>query len=440
MQNRSFVWQPYTQMKEWTGFPKIVRGEGMWLIDSDGNRLLDGVASMWCNVWGHSKKEIISAIQRQSEKIIHSSLFNLTNDQAEVLAEKLVRISPGMHRVFYSDDGSTAMEVAFKIALQYWQNVGEKNKTRFVTLQNGYHGDTFGAMSVGYVPGFFSRFKNQLYKTIQIPFLNSYRIPHDMDIDDYYSQVLEKIEKTFSTNDKVAAFVMESGAQMAGGVNIYSGNLQMRISNLCKKYGVLLILDEIATGFGRLGSHVEYVAQKSRPDIVSHGKMLTGGYLTLASTLVSKKVYDAFLGDYSEMKHLFHGHTFTGNPLACAVANENLELYEKSHLIKKIQKTSRVFEKRLDEISELGLVGDVRYKGMLMGIELVSNKKNKIPVSFGKSTNKIIFDVAKKQKIYLRSLGNIVMLVPPLAISENELNLLIDGAISTIKSISKRTN
>jgi adenosylmethionine-8-amino-7-oxononanoate aminotransferase len=233
---------------------------------------------------------------------------------------------------------------------------------------------------------------------------------------------------------------MESGAQMAGGVNIYSAKLQMRISNLCKKYGVLLVLDEIATGFGRLGSFVEYVTQKSRPDIVSYGKMLTGGYITLASTLVSKKIYDAFLGDYSEMSHFFHGHTFTGNPLACAVANENLNLYEKSHLIKKIQKTSHVFEKRLDEISKIGLVGDVRFKGMLMGIELVKSKKSKMPVSFGKSTNKVIFDEAKKHKIYLRSLGNIVMLVPPLAISEDELNLLIDGTISTIKNVSKQIN
>jgi adenosylmethionine-8-amino-7-oxononanoate aminotransferase len=166
--------------------------------------------------------------------------------------------------------------------------------------------------------------------------------------------------------------------------------------------------------------------------------MLTGGHLPLASTLVSKKVYDAFLGDYSEMMHLFHGHTFTGNPLACAVANENLRLYEKSHLIKKIQKTSRVFEKRLDEISEIGFVGDVRYKGMLMGIELVKNKKSKKLVSFGKSANKIIFDEAKRHKIYLRSLGNIVMLVPPLAISEDELNLLIDGTISTIKNIQRK--
>jgi adenosylmethionine-8-amino-7-oxononanoate aminotransferase len=424
-------------MSEWSGFPKIVRGDGMWLVDSNGNRLLDGVASMWCNVWGHSKKELIVAIHNQSKKISHSSLFNLTNEQTERLAKRLVKISPNMHRVFYSDDGSTAMEVAFKIALQFWQNNGEKKKTRIATLENGYHGDTFGAMSVGYLPGFFSKFKNQMYKTVQIPFSNSYRIPNDVKIEDYYNQVLEKIEKTLSTDKSIAGFVMESGAQLAGGVNIYCDGFQMKVSKICKKHGVLLILDEIATGFGRLGSFVEYVRQNSKPDIVSYGKMLTGGYMTLAATLVSKKVYGSFLGEYSEMKQLYHGHTFTGNPLACAIANENLTLYEKTRLIKKIQKTTKVFEKRLGELKNLKLVGDIRYKGMLMGIELVKDKKKKLPVSFGKSANKIIFEEGRKHNIYLRSLGNIVMLVPPLAISEDELNYLIDGTINTIKNITK---
>jgi adenosylmethionine-8-amino-7-oxononanoate aminotransferase len=212
----------------------------------------------------------------------------------------------------------------------------------------------------------------------------------------------------------------------------------MKVSNICKKHNVLLVLDEIATGFGRLGSLVEYPSQNSKPDIVSYGKMLTGGYLPLAVTMVSKKIYDSFLGGYYEMKHFFHGHTFTGNPLACAVANENLRLYDKSGLIKKIQKTSKIFEKRQEEINELELVGDVRFKGMLMGIELVKNRKKKTPISFGKSTNKIIFEEARKHKIYLRSLGNIITLVPPLAISDVELNLLIDGTINTIKGISKQ--
>jgi len=436
MRNQSYVWHPYTQMSEWNSFTKIVKGQGMWLVDSDGNKILDGVASMWCNVWGHSKKELIRTIKRQSEKIVHSSLFNLTNDQAESLAKRLVSISPNMHRVFYSDDGSTAMEVSFKIALQYWQNRGEKAKSQFATLQNGYHGDTFGAMSVGYVPGFFSKFKGHLHKTIQVPFANSYRLPDNTTPKEYQNQCLEKIEKLLSGNDKIAAFVMESGAQMAGGVNIYQDGFQGKISRMCKKHGVLLVLDEIATGFGRLGSLVEYVSQNSRPDIVSYGKMLTGGYITMAATLVSEKVYDSFLGEYSDMRHIYHGHTFTGNPLSCAVANENLNLYEKTNLIKKIQKTSKVFEKRTQEISDLKAVGDIRHKGMLMGIELVQDKIKKTPISFKRSTNRVIFEEAKKNGIYLRTLGNIVMLVPPLAISESELNCLIDGTIRTIKNVT----
>ncbi len=410
----------------------------MWLIDSDGNKLLDGVASMWCNVWGHSKKELVSAMHRQSQKISHSSLFNLTNEPAETLAKNLVKILPGMHRVFFSDDGSTAMEIALKISVQYWKNTGEKNKTRFATLQNGYHGDTFGAMSVGYVPGFFSTFKEQLAKTVQIPFLNRYRIPNGIDAVQYYEQVLEKIEKLLAVNDKIAAFVMESGAQIAGGVNIYQDRFQSKISRICRNHEVLLVLDEIATGFGRLGSLIEYAKQKSSPDIVTHGKMMTGGYMTLATTSVTKKVYDSFLGNYSQMRHLFHGHTFTGNPLACAITNENLRLYEKAKLIKKIQNTSRIFEKRIDEISSLDIVGDVRFKGMLMGIELVSDKKRKSPAFFNKSANKTIFEEARKHGIYLRTLGNIVLLVPPLAISNSEMGFLLDGTIKTIRNISKR--
>jgi len=423
-------------MSEWDSFPEIVRGDGFWLVDSDGNRYLDGVASMWCNVWGHSKRELVSAISQQSKKIIHSSLFNLTSDQAEALAERLVSLSPGMSRVFYSDNGSTAMEIAFKAAIQYWQNVGQKNKTDLMTLQNGYHGDTFGTMSVGYVPAFFSKFRKNLYKTIQIPFENRYRV--EGDYDDYLTQTLERIERRMSKDDKIAAFVMESGAQIAGGVNIYQKGFQAKISRLCKKHGVLFILDEIATGFGRLGSLVEYVAQNSRPDIVAFGKMLTAGYLPMATTLVTKKVYDSFLGDYSEMKQLYHGHTFTGNTLACAVANRNLEMYEKSKLIAKANKTARHMERRLDEVFGMEGVGDVRHKGMLAAIELVSDKAKKTPMSFAKSANRTVFEEARRHGLYLRTLGNIVMLVPPLAISEREMDFLVDGTIKTIRNVSRR--
>ncbi|MFB5612790.1 MAG: aminotransferase class III-fold pyridoxal phosphate-dependent enzyme, partial [Nitrosarchaeum sp.] len=203
---------------------------------------------------------------------------------------------------------------------------------------------------------------------------------------------------------------------------------------ICKKNGVLLVLDEIATGFGRLGSMLQYTEQKSIPDIVSYGKMLTGGYLTMAATLTNKKIYDSFLGEFNEWKHLFHGHTYTGNSLAAAVANENLKLYQKNNLIKKIQKTSKVFEEYYDKIMQLDTVGDIRHKGMLMGIELVKDKKNKTPIQTKKSINKIFFEEGKKHGIYLRTLGNIVMLVPPLAITEGELDLLLNRTIDTIKS------
>jgi len=421
-------------MKEWKSFDKIIKGKGMWLIDSKGKKLLDGVASMWCNVWGHSNPELVKAITDQSKKLQHSSMFNLTNDPSERLAENLVKISPRMHKVFFSDNGSTAMEIAIKLALQYWANIGEKKKTKIATVKNGYHGDTFGAMSVGYVPEFFGKFKKQLFSTIQFPVPNKYRIPKGYTISDYQNYCLEKIENELSKKDNIAAFVMESGAQVAGGVIIYPKGFQKKISKICKKYDVLFVLDEIATGFGRLGSMIQYEEQKSIPDIVAYGKMLTGGYLTMAATLTNKKIYDSYLGRFDDQKHLFHGHTFTGNPIAAAVANENLKMYKKNNLIKKIQKTSKVFEKFYQEISEIDIVGDIRHKGMLMGIELVTSKKKKTPIHPKISINKIFFEEGKKQGIYLRTLGNIVMLVPPLAISEKELDLLLNRTVRTIKA------
>ena len=421
-------------MKEWGSFDKITNAKGMWLIDSKGNKMIDAVGSMWCNVWGHSNPQLVKAINTQSKKLQHSSMFNLTNEPAEELAQKLVEISPGMHKVFYSDNGSSAMEIAIKIALQYWKNMGEKKKTEIATLENGYHGDTFGAMSVGYVPEFFAKFKKQLFSTIQFPVPNKYRVPKKYSFLEYQNYCLEKIETRFSKSNNIAAFVMESGAQMAGGVVIYPKGFQKKIKQLCKKYDVLFVLDEIATGFGRLGSMIQYEEQKSIPDIVAFGKMLTGGYLTMAATLASKKVYDSFLGEFNDWKHLFHGHTYTGNPIAASVANENLKMYQKNNLIKKIQKTSKIFENFYQEISEIDIIGDIRHKGMLMGIELVTDKSKKIPIHPKKSINKIFFEHGKKNGIYLRTLGNIVMLVPPLAISENELNSLLNRTIKTIKS------
>lgn len=425
-------------MKEWDQFTKITSAKGVWLTDSKGNKMIDAVASMWCNVWGHSNPHLVKTIQNQSKKLQHSSMFNLTNEPAEKLAKSLVKMSPGMHRVFYSDNGSSAMEIALKLALQYWKNIGNMKKTKIATVENGYHGDTFGAMSVGYVPEFFGKFKQQLFSTIQFPVPNKYRTPKKYTEHEYQNYCLEKIKERFAKKDDIAAFVMESGAQVAGGVIIYPKEFQKKISQLCKKYNILFVLDEIATGFGRLGSMLQYEEQKSKPDIVAYGKMLTGGYLTMAATLATKKIYDSFLGEFDEWRHLFHGHTYTGNPLAASVAYENLQMYKKNNLIKKIQKTSKIFEKFHDKILDIDVVGDVRHKGMLMGIELVKNKERKIPISPKTSINKIFFEEGKKNGIYLRTLGNIVMIVPPLAISESELKLLLNRTITTIKNTKSK--
>jgi len=440
MKNQNHLWHPNTQMSEWNKFPKIVRGEGMWLIDENGNRLLDGVASMWCNVWGHSKKELVNAIIKQTKKLQHAPLFNLTNEPSELLAKKLIKLSPNMTQVFFSDNGSTAMEVAIKIALQYWNNVGENKKTNVATLKNGYHGDTFGAMSVGYVPEFFSKLRSKLFSTIQFPVPRtiSTGTHKKMSSKEYEKYCISKIEDKLKKDNSIAAFVMESGAQMAGGVIIYPKTFQKKISQICKKNDVLFVLDEIATGFGRLGSMVEYQSQNSIPDIVSFGKMLTGGYQTFAATLTTKKINDSFLGKFSEFKHLFHGHTYTGNPTAAALSLKNIELYEKYHLIKKIQKTSKVFENRINDISNLDIVGEIRHKGMVMGIDLVQNKNSNKPISSKTSINKLVFEEGRKHQIYFRTLGNTIMLVPPLAISQKDLNFLIDGTICTIKSISRK--
>ena len=425
-------------MKEWASFDTISKGKGIWLIDSKGNKIIDAVGSMWCNVWGHSNPQLVKAITNQSKRIQHSSLFNLTNEPVEQLADNLIKISPGMYRVFFSDNGSSAMEIAIKMALQYWDNIGETKKTQIATVENGYHGDTFGAMSVGYVPEFFGKFKKQLFSTTQFSVPNKYRIPKGFTLLDYQNYCLDKIEKRFSKNNNIAAFIMESGAQMAGGVIIYPKDFQRKISKLCKKYDILFVLDEIATGFGRLGSMTQYQEQKSIPDIVAYGKMLTGGYLTMAATLANKKIYDSFSGEFDDWKHLFHGHTYTGNPIAAAVANENIYMYEKYNLIKKIQKTSKIFSKYYQEILDIDIVGDIRHKGMLMGIELVSNKEKKIPIRTKKSINKVFFEEGKKQGIFLRTLGNIVMIVPPLSIKENELEMLLSRTVKTIQAAKSK--
>lgn len=426
-------------MKDWKRSDvKVIRkGRGMWLVDDKGDRYLDGVASMWCNVWGHTRKEIVDAMVAQIRDLQHSTLLGLANEPSTILAKLLVKQARGMSRVFYSDNGSTAIEVALKMALQYWNNMGKSHKNRFVSLTNGYHGDTVGAMSVGYIENFFESYKKILFHVKRAPSPYLYRRPTNISEDEFLTHCIDSMEKLLK-NDNIAAVVMESGAQLAGGAIIYPDGYQREIKRLCEKYDTLLILDEIATGFGRLGSMVEYLKQRSPPDIVAFGKMLTAGYFPLAVTLSTERIYEAFLGKYEERKQLFHGHTFTGNPIGCATAIANIELYRKERLMEKVKGKAEIVRKRLEEIVDYEIVGDVRHKGLLAGIELVSNRKRKRPYTLKKRMSYYIMQESLKRGVFLRPLGHIMTLVPPLAIGEKELTLLLDTAVEIVGSIRNK--
>ena len=435
--DKRFVWHPYTQMKDWQQDDNkvIVRGEGFYLIDSEGRRYLDGTASMWCNVWGHGPNEVVEAMREQLNILQHSTLFGLASGPSVKLAEKLVKLAKGMDRVFYTDNGSTAIEVALKMALQYWRNMGKPRK-EFVSLERGYHGDTAGAMSVGYIKQFFSVYRPILKKVHRIPSPLLYGSKFDSERD-LVEHCLKQTEKTLrKLRGRCAAVVMESGAQIAGGVVIYPGRYQKKISELCEKHDTLLILDEIATGFGRLGNMTEYLAQRSRPDIVCFGKALTAGYFPLAVTLAKSEIYDAFLGRYSENRHFYHGHTFTGHPVGCAAALANLELYEKRNLMQQIKANSQYLESRMCEFEEIGTVADVRQKGLLAGIELERNGK---PLLYLKKERlgQFIARESLKMGVHLRALGNIMVLIPPLAIDKNNLKTLLDTHMELAKKAEK---
>ncbi len=444
--DKMYVWHPYTQMSDWLRMdaPVIVRGEGFYLVDDKGDRYLDGVASMWCNVWGHSRREIVDAMIEQAKVLQHSTLFGLCNEPSITLAEMLIKMARGMGKVFYSDDGSTAMEVAIKMAMQYWHNrlgsSSNNNRRReIIALENGYHGDTVGAMSVGYIEHFFKPYQPLLFKVRKVPSPYLYRKGREMSDADYVQYCIDSLEYELKACEgKVAAVVMESGAQIAGGAIIYPDGYQSEVSRLCRRYDTLLVLDEVATGLGRLGSMVEYIAQDSIPDIVAFGKMLTAGYLPLAVTLASDEIFNAFLASYDERKHLFHGHTFTGNPIACACAIANLRLYEEEGLISKVRSSSALMAERLEEFRCYPVVGDVRHKGMLAAIELVkSNREPLIRLSDGRRINYAIMEEGLKRGLFLRPLGHIMLIVPPLAIGKDELNMLMDKALDVVDVISR---
>jgi adenosylmethionine-8-amino-7-oxononanoate aminotransferase len=426
-------------MQDWmsAGGPVIVRGEGFRLVDSLGRKYIDGTSSMWCNVWGHESNAVVKAMQEQLDSLQHSTLFGLANETSALLAQKLVEIAKGLGKVFYTDNGSTAIDAAMKMAVQYWRNKGRAEKNEFLSLDNGYHGDTIGAMSLGYIERFFGAYKPLLSTKV-------HRLPSPLLLNSGYETdeeildaCLDEAEKSLRKNGKrCAALVMESGAQIAGGVIIYPKGFQKELARLCEKHNVLLILDEIATGFGRLGNMVEYLSQGSHPDIACFGKALTGGYFPLAAVVTTNSVFKEFMGNYSEGRHLFHGHTFTGHPVGCAAALANIDLYSKLNLIGKIRDGAKHIAARLTEFSGSPIVADVRHKGMLAGIELCVKGRPVLKVGHEK-VNYFIMKQSLKRGVYLRSLGNIMMVIPPLAIDRRSLDIIMDAHVEILRLVEK---
>lgn len=439
--DRDHIWHPFTQMREWETSepPVIVRGEGCWLIDSEGNRLLDGVGSLWTNVHGHAVPEINAAIKDQLDRIEHSTLLGLTNDKAALLAKRLADLAPtGLTRVFYSDNGSTAVEIGIKMAFQYWQHRGRPEKQRFISFKNAYHGDTLGAVSVGGIDTFHAVFRPLLFRTIQAPSPYCYRceICADSDHSRCNSQCLKELERIMEAHaGETAGLVIEPLVQGAGGMIVQPPGFLKRVRELCSRYEILMVADEVAVGFGRTGTMFACQREAVTPDIMALSKGITGGYLPLAATLATEEVYSAFLGEYSELKTFFHGHTFTGNPLGCAAALASLGLFESTQLLDSLPQKIAYLGSRLTELSHRPHVGDVRQSGMIGGIELVRVKDSREPYAWEERVGVQVCLEARKHGLFLRPLGNTIVVFPPLVISLDELAYLMNGIEQSIRSV-----
>lgn len=451
--DRKYLWHPFTQMQDWMQEDMLIieRGQGNYLFDVQGRKYLDGVSSLWCNLHGHQKKAIDKAVKSQLSKIAHSTMLGLSHRPAIALAQQLIKIAPrGLSRVFYSDDGSTAMEIALKMAFQYWRQTRDKrqiiptkvgtplcsarNKTKFLTLSSAYHGDTIGSVSLGGVELFHDMYKPLLFRTIQAPAPYCYRC--GFNPSDCGMRCLKGIERIMKKHhQELAALVIEPLMQAAGGMIIQPKGFLKRIRQLCTKYHILMIADEVATGFGRTGKMFACEHERVTPDIMALAKGITGGYLPLAATLTTEKIFRAFLGRHQDQKTFFHGHTYTGNPLACAAALANLKIFRRERVLERLQSKIRLLTRALPLFYLLKNVGNIRQCGFMVGIELVKDKKTGQPYPYGARMGHRVILEARKQGVILRPLGEVIVLMPPLSITLSELTYLLEVCYRSIKKV-----
>ena len=437
--DRRFLWHPFTQMEEWLRTDPLIieRGDGSYLVDVEGKRYLDGVSSLWVTVHGHRNRAIDRAVRAQLGRIAHTTLLGLANVPSIELAERLVALAPaGLARVFYSDAGSTAVEIALKIAFQYQQQIGEKRRTRFVHFENAYHGDTLGSVSVGGIDLFHEIYRPLLFQGFKVPAPHGRRCPEGLDEEACGAASLDALAKTLGEHaGEIAAAIVEPVIQGAAGMIPQPRGWLPGVRRLCAEHGVLLIADEVATGFGRTGTMFACEQEDVSPDLLCLAKGITGGYLPLAATLTTEEIFRAFLGRYDEFKTFFHGHTYTGNPLACAAALANLDLFEKERPLEKLQPKIRRLTQRLAEIGRLPHVADVRQRGFMVGIELVEDVAAKRAYPVEKRVGHQVCLEARSRGAILRPLGDVVVLMPPLGIKLKELDTLLDITRDAIAAV-----
>jgi adenosylmethionine-8-amino-7-oxononanoate aminotransferase len=440
--DKQYLWHPFTQMKDYCEEPPLIieRGEGSFIFDIYGERYLDGVSSLWVNLHGHRREEIDLAIVDQLKEISHSTLLGLSNVPAITLAKRLVEVTPaGLNKVFYSDNGSTAVESALKIAFQYWRQRSspQRKKQTFISLEYAYHGDTLGAVSVGGIDTFHTLYRPLLFSTYRVTSPYCYRCKIGKTYPSCGLECLNQVEDVMKKHhEEIAAFIIEPLVQGAAGMIVAPPGYLKEIRRLCSQYAIMLIADEVAVGFGRTGTLFACEQEDVLPDLLCLAKGITGGYLPLAATLATEEIYRAFLGEYRELKTFFHGHSYTGNPLACSAALASLHLFECDQTLEVLQDKIRFLEGQLAPFSDLPHVGNVRQKGFMVGIELVKDEATKAPFPLEEKVGIRVIKEARKRGVVIRPLGDVIVIMPPLSISIDHLQQLVETVFHSIEEVT----
>ena len=437
------LWHPFTQMSDWMDSRPLVieKGEGNYLIDTEGRSYFDGISSMWVNLHGHDHPRIRAAIHEQLDRLAHSTLLGLSNLPGIELAERLIELAPsGLSRVFFSDNGATAVEIALKMAFQFWQQQDDevaRARTRFVALKDAYHGDTLGALALGGIESFHETFRPLVFDTLRAENAHCYRCQYGLRYPDCKIHCLESLEGILERQgQEVAAVVVEPLVQAAAGMRLLPDGWLRRVRELCDQHGTLLIVDEVATGFGRTGQMFACEHEGVSPDLMALAKGMTAGFLPLAATLASEKIFNGFLGPVRDQRQLFHGHSYTGNALGCAAALASLDVFEEEHVLENVRELSVHLAQRLESLRRLPAVGDIRQRGLMVGIELVRDHETKAPFDPGERIGALVCMAMRKHGVILRPLGDTVVLMPPLSVQRGEIDHLIDALAKCIAQLT----